>query len=112
MTLGTYGWVKLTRQEQEKLLASMGEEELDRCVAYVDESAQKTGNKNGWKDWALVVTTCHRDRWGVRKERSAEGPSGNYQPTPQRIRKNGEWLDSFLADHGLEPAGKEGAHAH
>lgn len=61
---GEYGWVKLTDAQYEKLLADLGQEELDRCIRYVDESAQKTKNKNHWSDWNLVIRNCHRDGWG------------------------------------------------
>ena len=62
---GEYGWVKLTDAQYEKLLADLGQEELDRCIRYVDESAQKTRNKNKWSDWNLVIRSCHRDGWGL-----------------------------------------------
>lgn len=69
---GEYGWVKLTDEEHSRLLKEYGEDELNRCIRYVDESAQTSGNKNRWKDWNLVVRRCHRERWGARndKERS------------------------------------------
>lgn len=62
---GEYGWVKLTDAQYQKLLKDLGQEELDRCIRYVDESAQKTHNKNKWSDWNLVVRNCHRDGWGL-----------------------------------------------
>lgn len=62
---GEYGWVKLTDDQYSKLLQELGQEELDRCIRYVDESAQSTGNKNKWKDWNLTVRKCHRDGWGL-----------------------------------------------
>lgn len=62
---GQYSWVKLTDDEYARLLADIGETELARCIAYVDESAQATGNKNRWKDWNLTVRKCHRDGWGL-----------------------------------------------
>ncbi len=70
---GTYGWVRLTDDQYAALLSDMGEEELTRCITYVDESAQATGNKNKWKDWNLVLRKCHRDRWGISR-------SGGGQP--------------------------------
>ena len=66
---GQYGWVKLTDDEYVRLLADIGEAELARCIAYVDESAQATGNKNGWKDWNLTVRKCHRDSWGLNQRK-------------------------------------------
>lgn len=64
---GHFGWVKLTQAEHERLVQDLGPEETKRCIAYVDESAQATGNKNRWKDWNLVVRKCHRDGWGLRR---------------------------------------------
>ena len=64
---GQYGWVKLTDDEYVRLLKDFGESETNRCITYVDESAQATGNKNRWKDWNLVVRKCHREKWGVKK---------------------------------------------
>ena len=61
---GEFGWVKLTDDEYNRLLNDLGEAEVKRCIAYVDESAQATGNKNKWRDWNLVVRKCHRDGWG------------------------------------------------
>lgn len=71
---GQYGWVKLTEEQYSKLLKDLGETELERCIAYVDESAQSNGNKNRWKDWNLVIRRCHRDGWGLGKERAVQKP--------------------------------------
>ena len=57
---GEYGWVKLTDEEFERLRHELGDVELQRCIAYIDESAQATGNKNKWKDWNLVIRKCSR----------------------------------------------------
>ena len=64
---GEYGWVRLTDTEHSRLLADLGLTELQRCIRYVDESAQSTGNKNKWKDWNLVLRRCSRQQWGVYK---------------------------------------------
>lgn len=62
---GEYGWVKLTKEQHQKLVAELGQAEVDRCIQYIDESAQSNGNKNKWKDWYLVIRKCHREGWGV-----------------------------------------------
>lgn len=62
---GEFGWVKLTDDEFNRLINDLGEAEVKRCIAYVDESAQSTGNKNKWRDWNLVVRKCHRQGWGM-----------------------------------------------
>lgn len=64
---GEYGWIRLTDTEHSRLLADLGLTELQRCIRYVDESAQSTGNKNKWKDWNLVLRRCSRQQWGVYK---------------------------------------------
>lgn len=64
---GQFGWVKLSDEEFSRLSNELGESELERCIAYVDESAQSSGNKNRWRDWNLVVRRCHRDGWGLGK---------------------------------------------
>lgn len=72
---GAFGWVKLTEDEYIRLLNDLGESEVKRCIAYVDESAQATGNKNKWRDWNLVIRKCSRDGWGQKgKPIARSGP--------------------------------------
>ena len=74
---GEYGWVLLTDDQYNKLVADIGENNTKRCIAYVDESAQGTGNKNKWKDWNLVVRKCYREGWGVKPwQQSRVGANG------------------------------------
>jgi len=61
---GEYGWVRLTEEEYSRLISDLGQAKFDRCVAYIDESAQSTKNKNGWRDWNLILRRCARDGWG------------------------------------------------
>ncbi|MGI5927165.1 MAG: hypothetical protein ACOX8A_08320 [Thermacetogeniaceae bacterium] len=68
---GEYGWVKLTDEERSRLIRDLGEVELERCIAYVDESAQRTSNKNKWRDWNLVLRKCNRECWGQQSTTSA-----------------------------------------
>ncbi len=62
---GQFGWVKLSDEEYSRLSNDFGEIEVKRCISYVDEAAQLTGNKNKWRDWNLVLRRCHRDGWGL-----------------------------------------------
>ncbi len=62
---GQYGWVRLTDEEMDRLTRDLGPDELARCITYVDEAAQTTGNKNKWKDWNLVIRKYSKGRWGV-----------------------------------------------
>ena len=99
---GVYGWVKLTDEEYEKLRVDLGLDELQRCITYVDESAQKSGNKNKWKDWNLVIRNCHRDGWGMTK--SYTNPNRIYGgtqkggPTEEEYQKMQKMLKEFDVD--------------
>lgn len=64
---GQYGWVRLSDEEYSRLSNELGETEVRRCITYIDEAAQSTGNKNRWKDWSLVIRRCHRDGWGLNR---------------------------------------------
>lgn len=77
---GEYGWVKLTDEQYANLQQKLGQEELDRCIRYVDEAAQKTRNKNKWTDWNLVLQHCHRDGWGLgEKKQKKYVTAGEYK---------------------------------
>ena len=62
---GQYGWIKLTDAQYQKLQKDIGQAELDRCIQYIDESAQSNHNKNHWTDWNLVIRRCYRGGWGL-----------------------------------------------
>ena len=64
---GQYGWVRLSDEEMDRLVRDLGPDELNRCITYVDEAAQTTGNKNKWKDWNLVIRKCSKGRWGLER---------------------------------------------
>lgn len=62
-----YGRVKLTDAEYERLCRDLGEAEATYWIRLVDEMAQSTYNKNGWKDWNLTVRRAAREKWGPRR---------------------------------------------
>ena len=96
-THGKYGWVKLTEDQYAKLLGDLGKDELDRCIAYIDEQAQKSGNKNRWKDWDLVLRSCSRDGCGLKDGRvKSSGPGV----------ANTDVVLAFLAESGHIPTGQ------
>lgn len=77
---GQYGWVRLSEKEYSRLSNDLGKAELKRCIAYVDEAAQSTGNKNKWRDWNLVLRRCHRDGWGLGKTPTKQDKPFVYDP--------------------------------
>ncbi len=102
-SFGSFGWVKLTDSDYNRLLNDLGEAEAKRCIAYVDEQAQSTGNKNQWRDWNLVVRRCHRDGWGMPTKQgkaSARAPSPGGDRRASGLKKDMDWLDDFLSKQG------------
>ena len=63
----------LTDEEMDRLTRDLGPDELARCITYVDEAAQTTGNKNKWKDWNLVIRKCSKGRWGLERTPAPAG---------------------------------------
>lgn len=84
-SFGEFGWVKLTDDEYSRLLNDLGEAEVKRCIAYVDESAQTTGNKNKWRDWNLVIRKCHKRGWGL--SQGQQQKSGGYEHGIDRLAR-------------------------
>jgi hypothetical protein len=101
---GEYGWVKLTDAQYANLVEKLGETELKRCITYVDQSAQGNGNKNGWKDWNLVVQRCHREGWGLRSAKNntpkPDTPEQRHQ-SAQNLKADMDWMDEFLSGGGV-----------
>ena len=82
---GEFGWVKLTDAEHDELCREMGQTELKRCIAYVDESAQATGNKNQWRDWNVILRKCHREGWGRGRECKPKLPPAERPRVPGAV---------------------------
>lgn len=74
---GEYGWVRLSEEEHGKLVADFGTEKVCAAICAVDEAAQRTKNKNRWKDWYLTVRTCIRDNWGSYARKLGTSQDGN-----------------------------------
>lgn len=70
---GEHGYVKLTDEEYQRLVNDLGKREVERVIAYLDESAAMTGNKNRWKNWNLVIRKAAREKWGKRENQAREG---------------------------------------
>jgi hypothetical protein len=92
---GVYKWVKLADEECARLLADLGQSELDRCIAYIDESAQGTGNKNGWKDWNLTIRRCSRGGWGIKTAQKKGYTAPKKEPSAEEQIKEFERMVKY-----------------
>lgn len=77
---GEHGRVKLSQEEYDRLVRDYGQAEAERCIDYVDELAQSTNNRPGWKDWNLVVRRCHRDGWGSKGRNAGKNSQDSGNP--------------------------------
>lgn len=98
LPFGAYGQVKLTADEYQRLIDDLGQKELDRVLAYVDEYVQTTGKR--YKDFNAVLRKASREGWGLKQSKPPKSmqPGTNTNPTPERIKANADWLDEFLAE--------------
>ena len=61
---GPHKWIYLTDHELDALIEDYGEVAVAKAVQYIDISAQKTGNRNGWCDWELTIRDAINRNWG------------------------------------------------
>lgn len=78
---GTYGWIKLTNDQYERLCNEFKKDYIDFVIERLDEYVQSNGNKNKYKDWNLVVRKAIRDKWSCLNEKKDEKTS------PKDVRK-------------------------
>lgn len=92
-----YGWVKLTEEEHNRLLSELGEQELTRCITYIDEAAESTGNKNHWKNWNLVIRRCSRDGWGKNWTGKQQKKGGFLDESFYMTQESAKDVDDFIS---------------
>ena len=85
---GEYGWVLLTDEQRDRLIADYGQAEFDRALRYVDESAQSSHNRNKWSDWNLVMRRACREKWGLKQGYGGNRPLRN-EPDPNNYDYSG-----------------------
>lgn len=60
---GTYGRIILTSEQYDKLIAEFGQMQIDKQINSLDEYVQSNNNKNGYKDFNLVLRKSLRENW-------------------------------------------------
>lgn len=75
---GEYGWVKLSDEQYIRLISENGESVVSAAIQYIDESAQRTSNKNHWRDWNLVIRKAIREDWGGVKKKVSSAANKSY----------------------------------
>lgn len=93
----------LNDEQYQGLVADLGETETARCISYLSEFCAMRGKP--YKDWDAAIRKCSREQWGIPKAKPATTGDTNFQPTPERIQKNNDWLDAFLAEQAAKSGG-------
>jgi len=108
---GEYGWVLLSDDEYGRLIKDCGEDMTAYYIRYVDESAQKTKNKNGWKDWNLTVRNAIRDKWGGYNAQAPPSIKGGIDPAlltqQQELERQAKEQWESLSDEEKQRAKEE-----
>ena len=60
---GTYGRVKLTKKQYDKLIEDYGEDHIKKQIELLDEYIQSNNNKNKYTDFNLVLRKSIRNNW-------------------------------------------------
>lgn len=85
------------------LVADLGEQEVKRCIEYLSEYCSTHGKS--YKDWPTMIRKASREEWGQPSPKPTATGGANFQPTPERIQKNNDWLDAFLAEQAAKSGG-------
>lgn len=101
------GIVCISDEDFEKLQNELGRNELDRVIGYLGSYCASTGRR--YANWTATVRRASADGWGLTSKQSNTAPKAgqagvDYQPSIERIKANGDWLDKFLE----EQAAREG----
>lgn len=97
------GLILLPDADYNQLCEELGESELSRVVSYQSGYCHLHGKS--YPDWPFAIRKASKEGWGKPAPGKGTASVADFQPSADRIRKNHEWLDGFLA----EQAKKEGS---
>lgn len=63
VVFGTYGRVKLTKEEYDKLCKEFSKEFIDKQITLLDEYVESNNNKNKYTNFNLVLRKSIREKW-------------------------------------------------
>lgn len=97
----TDGIICISDEDFEKLQTELGQGELDRIVSYLGRYCLETGKR--YANWPAIIRRASKEGWGIKLSGSSTTP-GSFQPTQERIQRNNDWLDAFLAEQQKKEA--------
>lgn len=101
---GSYGRVKLTDKEYQKLINEFGKDSIDNLIEKLDEYIESNNNKNKYTNFNLVIRKAIREHWFNVKESSGsewwdnkkkELEEDEEKKRDEELSSGSKWLDDF-----------------
>lgn len=85
VSFGTYGRIKLTQKEYDKLEEEFGRNKIEAQIKLVDEYIESNNNKNKYTNFNLVIRKSIRDNWFDNKN-----SNNQFKPRTQTAKEDEE----------------------
>jgi predicted phage replisome organizer len=96
---GEFKRVLLTSAEYENLVADYGKDQVDKAITFLDEYIEEKGYKSKSHNLAIRRWVMDAIQERTPKKRKEIVPKWmDTQPSSDRIKKSGDWLDTFLEE--------------
>lgn len=94
---GSYGRVKLSHIEYEKLIDEYGKDYIDDLINKLDEYVESNNNKNKYTNFNLVIRKAIREKWfNIEKSSGSEWWDKTKKELEEKKEPSGsQWLDEF-----------------
>jgi hypothetical protein len=97
---GTYGRIKLTKEQYDRLIEEYGEDHIKKQIELLDEYIQSNNNKNKYTDFNLVIRKSIRNNWFNNKKENIVPSWFNKDIEKEEINKEDqEYLQELLKNY-------------
>ena len=100
------GLILLSDADYNQLREELGESELSRVISYLSGYCRLHGKT--YPDWPFAIRKAFKEGWGLKATGQASDPVTDFRPSTERIQKNNEWLDTFLAEQEAKGGASDG----
>lgn len=93
---GTYGRIKLTKEEYERLVNEFGENFITKQINLLDEYIESNNNKNKYTNFNLVLRKSIRENWFTKKEEKLPNWFGNEYEAKELTEEEKREMEDIL----------------